>query len=122
MSEAPVRPQTLFLSLLIPLTAVSLPSLVFCGLAVALWLHGIVTGGQTVLHVPPETAWDALFALEANVREWLAQWNSLATLAATGFFVATLLVRRWRFWMGLALIPYGVLLCADFTMRYAFLP
>jgi hypothetical protein len=116
------RPHPLFLSLLVPLTAASLPSLVFCGLAVVMRLHAILTSGQTVLHFPPETAWDALFALQAHVREWLAQWNSLATLAATGLFVATLLVRRWRFWTGLALIPYGVLLCADFTMRYAFLP
>jgi hypothetical protein len=116
------RPNHLFLSLLVPLTAASLPSLAFCGLAVAMRLHGILTHGQTVLHFPPETGWDALGALQAHVQEWLAQWNSLATLAATGFFVSTLLVRRWRFWTGLALIPYGVLLCADFTMRYAYLP
>jgi hypothetical protein len=116
------QPNPLFLTLLVPLTAASLPSLVFCGLAAVLWLHAIFTSGQTVLHVPPLTAWDALFALEAHVQLWLAQWNALATLAATAFFVSTLLVRRWRFWTGLALIPYGVLLCADFTMRYAWLP
>jgi hypothetical protein len=116
------RPNPLFLTLLVPLTAASLPSLVYCALAMVMRLHGIFTSGQTVLHMPPETGWDALLALEANVLEWLAQWNSLATLAATGFFVSTLLVRRWRFWTGLALIPYGVLLCADFTMRYAWLP
>jgi hypothetical protein len=120
MSEE--RPNPIFLSLLVPLTAASLPSLVFCGLAVAMRLHGIFTNGQMVLHYPPATLWDGLFALQAQVHAWVAQWNSLATLAATAFFVATLLVRRWRFWTGLALIPYGVLLCADFTMRYAFLP
>ena len=46
------------------------------------------------------------------------RWNSDVTMAATALFVSTLLLPRWRHWIGLALIPYGLLLCADFTLRW----
>jgi len=52
--------------------------------------------------------------------QWVARWNSAATLAATGFFVWTLVLPRWRHWAALALIPYGLLLCADFTLRWRY--
>jgi hypothetical protein len=113
-----------FLFLLMPLAVASLPSLLFCVLEVALALHGKRNGRLIVFHLPPRTAWDQLLALQSSVYGWVARWNTSATLAATGLFVATLLLPRWRHWMVLALIPFGVLLCADFTLhlRAALLP
>ena len=32
--------------------------------------------------------------------------------------VTTLLLPRWRNYLALTLIPYGLLLCADFTLRW----
>ena len=124
MSEAARPPHPIFVFLLVPLTAVSLPSLVYCSAGVAMALHGAWSRGTMVLHLPPENAWDSLFVLQTHVHQWISRWNSLATLAATAFLVSALLLPRWRTWAGLALIPYGVLLCADFTMRwrYAFMP
>jgi Gpi18-like mannosyltransferase len=107
-----------FFLLLTPLFAASLPSLVFCALVLAFWLHGIPAQGALTLHFSPEGRWDQLFALEVAIYEWIARWNSAVTLAATAFFVSTLLLPRWRPWVGLALIPYGLLLCADFTLRW----
>jgi hypothetical protein len=113
-----------FFLLLIPLAVVSVPSLIFCALAVTLWVHGWPAGQPITLHLPPRSGWDAVFALELSAYRWVARWNWVATLAATAFFVSTLLRPRWRHWTGLALIPYGLLLCADFTLRwrYALLP
>lgn len=110
-------PDRAFFLLLTPLTAASLPSLVFCALEVALWLHG-APGRHPIPRLSPESVSGGFFALEAWALHWISRWNSLATLAATGFLVATLLRPRWRSWCGLALIPYGVLLCADFTLRW----
>lgn len=120
MPEAVHRPNPdrAFLSLLVPLTAASLPSVIFCVLVFASGLHGIYAGNQIVIHVPPHSFWDHLFLLQARVYAWLTRWNSVATLAASAFFVFTLFRRRWRAFSGLALIPYGLLLCADFTMRW----
>ncbi|MGC2636223.1 MAG: hypothetical protein WA294_03525 [Acidobacteriaceae bacterium] len=112
------NPDRAFLSLLMPLTAASLPSVVFCALVLASGVHAICAGNQVVFHIPPLSLWDRLFILEAQLYAWLMPWNSAATLAATAFFVFTLSRRRWRPFSGLALIPYGVLLCADFTMRW----
>jgi hypothetical protein len=95
-----------------------MPSLLFCALALVLWLHGIPSHASLVFHLPPRTAWDHLFALQLSVYQWIARWNSAVTLAATAFFVSTLLLPRWRHFAILALIPYGVLLCADFTLRW----
>ncbi|HEY6448249.1 MAG TPA: hypothetical protein VIY53_17450 [Acidobacteriaceae bacterium] len=120
MAEAVHRPNPdrAFLSLLVPLTAASLPSVVFCALVLASGLHGLCAGNQIVFQLPPHSLWDRLFILEARIYEWLTRWNSVATLAASAFFVFTLFRRRWRAFSGLALIPYGVLLCADFAMRW----
>ncbi len=114
----------MFLFLLLPLVALSLPSLLFCLLEIALWLHGSLSAGPVVFHLPPRNRWDGLLAMQTAIYQWIARWNSPATLAATAFFVVTLLRPRWRHWTGLALIPYGLLLCADFTlrMRYTVLP
>lgn len=120
MSEAARPPNPIFLLLLVPLTAVSLPSLVYCALEVVMAVHGALSGGATALHLPPENGWDSLFVMQTHVHEWISRWNSLATLAATAFLASTLLLPRWRTWAGLALIPYGVLLCADFTMHWAY--
>ena len=119
----PHRDRSFFL-LLAPLAAVSVPSLVFCTLAVALWVHGLPARETIVLHLPPRSRWDDLFAMELSAYRWVARWNWAATLAATAFFVSTLLRPRWRHWIALALIPYGLLLCADFALRwrYALLP
>lgn len=113
-----------FLFLLTPLAVASLPSLVFCALELALALHGNHNGRLIEFHLPPRTAWDRLLALQSAVYGWLAQWNASVTLAATGVLVATLLLPRWRHWLLFALIPFGVLLCADFTLhwRAALLP
>ncbi|HZZ39366.1 MAG TPA: hypothetical protein VFE06_09560 [Acidobacteriaceae bacterium] len=113
-----------FLFLLMPLVVASLPSLLFCVLEIALALHGKRNGSLIVFHLPPRTTWDRLLALQSSVYGWVAHWNGAATLAATGLFVATLLLRRWRHWIVLALIPFGLLLCADFTLhlRAALLP
>jgi hypothetical protein len=113
-----------FLFLLMPLTMASLPSLLFCALEVALVLHGNRGGSVLVFHLPPRTAWDRLLTLQSSIYGWVARWNASVTLAATGLFVATLLLPRWRHWMVLALIPFGLLLCADFTLhlRSALLP
>lgn len=110
-----------FFLLLTPLLAASLPSLLFCVLEVLLGLHRLRSPDTVTYHVPPQNAWDSFLALDAWVYQWVAHWNSLATLLATAFFVFTLF--RWRRWIPLALIPYGLLLCADFTLRwrYAFL-
>jgi hypothetical protein len=106
-----------FALLLTPLLAASLPSLAFCALALALWLHGI-PARPPVFHLPPQTAWDHLLALQLSVYRWIARWNSAVTLAATALFVSTLLRPRWRHYTLLALIPYSLLLCADFTLRW----
>ncbi|HEV2280259.1 MAG TPA: hypothetical protein VGS02_18915 [Acidobacteriaceae bacterium] len=117
-------PDRFFFVLLAPLMAVSLPSVAFCALGLLMWGHRLFADPQLVLHVPAENLWDHCFLLEANLIHWISRWNAAATLAATGLFVFTLLRPRWRYWAGLALIPYGVLLCADFTMRwrYSMLP
>jgi hypothetical protein len=107
-----------FFVLLTPLFAASLPSLIFCALALAFWLHGMPAHHSVALHFPGQGIWDQLLDLELSVYQWIVRWNSDATLAATALFVSTLLLPRWRHWMGLALIPYGLLLCADFTLRW----
>lgn len=105
-----------FVLLLAPVTLASVPSLLFCALAVALRLHGF--GSSTLyFHFPPQTTWDHLFALEVAACEFVSHWNSAVTLAATAVFVSTMLLPRWRSYLTLALIPYGLLLCADFTLR-----
>ncbi|HEX3662162.1 MAG TPA: hypothetical protein VHU89_12060 [Acidobacteriaceae bacterium] len=114
-----------FLFLLMPLAVASVPSLLFCALEIALALHGNRSGGSVlVFHLPPRSAWDRLLALQTSVYGWVARWNAFCTLAATGLLVATLLLPRWRHWLLLVLIPFGVLLCADFTLhwRAALLP
>jgi hypothetical protein len=120
MAEAVYRPNPdrAFLSLLAPLIAASLPSVVFWSLVLASGLHGICAGNQIVFRLPPHSFWDRLFILEARIYAWLTRWNSAATCTATAFLVFTLFRRRWRAFSGLALIPYGVLLCADFAMRW----
>jgi hypothetical protein len=126
MSELPLRKRAdrSFLFLLMPLAIASVPSLLFCALELALALHGNRSGNILVFHLPPHTMWDRLLALQSSVYGWVARWNASCTLAATGLFVATLLLPRWRQWMVLALIPFGLLLCADFTLhwRSALLP
>lgn len=109
-----------FFVLLAPLMAASVPSLAYCALGLLMWGHRLFGDPQMVLHVPAENLWDRCFVLEANLIHWISQWNAAATLAATALFVFTLLRPRWRYWAGLALIPYGVLLCADFTMRWRY--
>jgi hypothetical protein len=118
------NPDRSALLLVTPLFLVALPSLLYCGLVAMLWLHGAPAKGPVVFHLPPKTVWDRLFAVEASVYEWIARWNSVATAAATLVFVAMILRARWRHWLVLALIPYSVLLCADFTLRwrYALMP
>lgn len=106
-----------FFLILAPLAAASFPSLIFCALALVLSLHG-VPGRTAVLHGTARSTWEQLLALELSAYRWVARWNSFATLAATAFFVSTLLQPRWRHWTSLALIPYGLLLCADFTLRW----
>lgn len=110
--------------LVAPLFLVSLPSVLYCALVGLLWLHGVPAKGPMVFHLPPETFWDRLFAVEASVYEWIAQWNAVATVAATLVFACMILRRRWRHWLVLALIPWCVLLCADFALRwrYALMP
>lgn len=103
-----------FLMLLTPLTAASVPSLVFCALELALRLH---TSLASTTSPNLSSGWDSLLSLQDSAYLWIAQWNSLTTLAATGFLISALVRPRWRQWTGLALIPYGVLLCADFTLR-----
>jgi hypothetical protein len=117
-------PDRTFLFLLTPIAAASVPSLVYCLLVAALWAHGLVAGRQVELHLPPASGWDHVFAWQISVYAWVARWNSVATLGATGLFAFTLVWPRWRTWAGLALIPYGMLLCADFTLRwrYALMP
>lgn len=106
-----------FFLVLTPLAAASLPSLVFCLLEVALWIHGAYTGSSASFHLPAQTGWDRLVSMQWAVYLWVARWNALATLAATGLFVSTLLRSRWRNWTAFALVPYALLLCADFTLR-----
>jgi hypothetical protein len=113
------RPGRSFFLLLAPLMAVSVPSLIFCALTAALWLHGLPARHPVLFHLPPHGAWDDLFALEVSACQWVARWNSPCTLAATAFFASTLLLPRWRHWAAFALIPYGLLLCADFTLRWS---
>jgi hypothetical protein len=107
-----------FVLILTPIVAASIPSLLFCTLALALWMHTAPATTPTSFHLPPLNLWDHLFALQLSVYQWIARWNSAATLAATGFFASTLLFPRWRNYALLALIPYGLLLCADFTLRW----
>ena len=102
--------------LLAPLALAAIPSLLFCTLFLALRLHGF-SHASVYFHLPPQTAWDHLFALELSACAFVARWNSAVTLAATAVFVSTLLLPRWRSYLTLALIPYGLLLCADFTLR-----
>lgn len=111
------RPDRSFVLLLAPLVAVSAPSLVFCALVFLLRLHGW-PAGQVDFHLPAQTVWDRVFAVEVSACEFVARWNSAATLAATAFFVSAIVMPRWRSYLALALIPYGLLLCADFTMRW----
>ena len=106
-----------FVLILTPIVAASIPSLLFCTLALALWMHS-APGNPITLHLPPQSLWDHLFSLQLSVYQWIARWNSAATLAATGFFASTLLLPRWRHYAIVALIPYGLLLCADFTLRW----
>lgn len=118
MSDRPLRPDRSFLWLLLPLVAASLPSLLFCALEIALALHGAHASGVLVFHMPPRSPWDRLLALQTSVYGWVAHWNAAVTLAATALFVSALLRPRWRQWVGLVMIPYGLLLCADFTLRW----
>ena len=111
------RPDRSFVLLLTPLVAVSAPSLRFCVLLVVLRLHGF-SAEPAGFHFPAQTVWDRVFALEVSAYEFVARWNSAATLAATAFFVSTIVLPRWRSYLALALIPYGLLLCADFTLRW----
>jgi hydroxymethylglutaryl-CoA lyase len=87
-----------------------LPSLIFCALAVVLWIHGIPANSPALFHLPSKGVWNEILALQISVYQWVVRWNSTATLAATAFFVTTLLLPRWRNWTTLALIPYGLLL------------
>jgi hypothetical protein len=100
------------------MAAASLPSLVFCALTFVLWLHGHWGKSPLVVNLSPGNSWDRVFALELSIWGWVGRWNSVITLAATAFFVAALLRPRWRHFAALALIPYGLLLCADFTLRW----
>lgn len=114
----PQRVDRSFLFLLMPLAVASVPSLLFCALEITLAIHGSRHGSLLVFHLPPRTAWDRLLALQSSVYGWVARWNAFVTLAATALFVATLLLPRWRHWMVVALIPFGVLLCADFSLHW----
>jgi len=107
-----------FLWLLAPLLLASAPSLLFCVLEIALALHGSRSGGDLVFHLPPRTSWDRLLALQSSIYGWIARWNGVVTLAGTALLVATLLLQRWRRWLTLVTIPYGLLLWADFTLRW----
>ena len=126
MAEGAGRPgpHRTFLFLLTPMAAATAPSLVYCLLTVALWAHGPIAGGAAHLRWPPESGWERVFAWQIRVYGWVARWNSAATLGATALFALALVWPRWRTWAGLALIPYGMLLCADFTLRwrYALMP
>ena len=107
-----------FFLLLTPLAAASVPSLIFCALTAALWMHGFPAQHPSLFHFPPQGTWDQLLSFELSVYGFVTRWNSPATLAATAFFVTTLLLPRWRHLTALALIPYCLLLCADFTLRW----
>lgn len=107
-----------FFLLLIPLAAASVPSLIFCVVSLVLRLRGHAAGVIPWLRMPANPPWDDLSSLGIAACDWVAHWNSLITLAATAFLVSTLLLRRWRHFAALALIPYGLLLCADFTLRW----
>lgn len=125
MAEARLRNSSWFAFLVLaPLFAVSVPSVIFCALEALLWLHGRPAKGPVVFHLAPQNMWDRLFVAETVAYQWISRWNSMATLAATLIFVSTLVRPRWRAWAMLALIPYTVLLCADFTLRwrYALMP
>ncbi|MFP5227047.1 MAG: hypothetical protein ACLGXA_05415 [Acidobacteriota bacterium] len=111
------RPGRIFLLLLTPLAVVSLPSLLFCALAVALRFH-VLPDAAVEFHLPAQTGWDHLLALELYAYAFVSRWNSAATLAATALFVTTLLLPRWRHYLTLAVIPYALLLCADFTLHW----
>jgi hypothetical protein len=52
-----------FFVLLTPLFAASLPSLIFCALAFAFWLHGMPAHNPIALHFPPRSIWDELSSL-----------------------------------------------------------
>jgi hypothetical protein len=118
--DPPVPPMDRsFVLLLAPLAAASLPSLAFCALALVLHLHtSHAPALPSALRDRAEGVWDHLFAFELSIYQWVARWNSVVTLAATAFFVSTLLRPRWRHCALLALIPYIFLLCADFTLRW----
>jgi hypothetical protein len=107
-----------FVLLLAPLAVASLPSLVFCTLALVLHLHTTSAPSLSPAFGDRGGAWNHLFALELSLYRWVARWNSVVTLAATAFVVSTLLRSRWRHFAVLALIPYLLLLCADFTLRW----
>jgi len=113
-----VSPGRSFVLLLTPIVAASVPSFVFCTLALALWMHSANVTATVTFHLPPLSFWDHLFSLELSIYQWVARWNSAITLAATAFFASTLLLPRWRHYAVIALIPYGLLLCADFTLRW----
>ena len=120
MSEA-VRRQSddpLFFVLLIPLAAASLPSLIFCLVEMLLWLHGAFVHSFATADPSHRNLLHTLLLLRSAADGWIARWNAAVTLAATALVVVTLLRSRWRTWAGLALIPYGLLLCADFTLRW----
>jgi hypothetical protein len=91
--------------------------MLFCALQLTLWTYGVLSAGPIEFHLPAQTGWDALFAVQAGAFHWISRWNSLATLLATGLFISTLVRPRWRGWSGLSLVPWAVLLCADFTLR-----
>ncbi len=118
MAETAPQSDRPFFLLLTPLLAASLPSLIFCALAIVLWMHGVPAKAPAMFHMPTHSTWDQVLDLQLSVYQWVARWNSPVTLAATAFFVSTLLLPRWRHWAPLALIPYGLLLCADFTLRW----
>jgi hypothetical protein len=112
-----------FFAFMAPLFVAALPSLLFCSLELILWLHG-ANQSPVAFHLPPVNPWDRLFAMETAVYQWISRWNAAVTLLATMAFVATLLRPRWRHGLVPALIPYSLLLCADFALRwrYIFLP
>ena len=112
-----MRPASVFFLLLAPLTLAAAPSLFFCGLAGVLRLHASRVG-TLAFHMPAQTGWDELLALEVYAYEFVSHWNSAATLAATALFVTTLLLPGWRSYFKLALIPYALLLWADFALRW----
>jgi hypothetical protein len=111
------RSDLVFFLLLISLAASALPSLLFCSLKAALWGRGAFASGAIEFHLPAQNLWDGIFSLQASMVEWVSRWNSPVTLVATGIFIGTLVRPRWRRWTLLALLPYALLLCADFALH-----